>query len=127
MKKVLIVEDEAVIRDAFTLLLEANNYAVTAVANGVEALEACEREAFSLILLDLMMPELDGVGFLEQAELDRRSPETKVVVLSNLSIGTEVARAKELGAVRHEIKSNLAPREVIELVEAVMKEEAPRG
>lgn len=117
MKKVLIVEDEAVIRDAFTLLLEANNYAVTAVANGLEALEACERDTFSLILLDLMMPQLDGIEFLELADLGRRSPETKVVVLSNLSIGPEVARAKELGAVRHEVKSNLAPREVIALVE----------
>lgn len=118
MTKILVVEDEAVIREAYVLLLEANSYNVTSAANGHEALKLCAKTSFDIILLDLMMPELDGVGFLERSDLKIKSPNTRVVVMSNLSSGAEVIRAKELGAVRHEVKSDLAPSQVIEVIQS---------
>lgn len=119
MKKVLIVEDEAVIREAYTILLEAHGYDVASAANGEEALQKCKDGAFDAILLDLMMPVIDGIGFLERANLRASAPKTKVILLSNLSSGQEVIKAKELGACRHEVKSDLAPSDVI----AVLHEE----
>lgn len=116
MQKVLVVEDEAAIREAFALLLEVNQYQVTACANGSEALDACGRESFDVILLDLMMPEMDGVGFLREAKERQLLNKEKIVVLSNLSAGKELSVIKELGVHRHEIKSNLSPTEIVELV-----------
>lgn len=116
MTKILLVEDEVMLRDAFTILLKANAFDIDAAANGAEALELCKKEQYDLILLDLMMPVLDGVGFLEQANLKENYPNTNVVILSNLSSGEMVQRAFELGAHRHEVKSNLAPQDIIKLV-----------
>lgn len=117
MTKILVVEDEAVIREAYTLLLEAHQYAVDSAANGHEALKFCEKNTYDVILLDLMMPGLDGVGFLEKANLKKTSPQTRVIIMSNLSFGHEVIQAKKLGANRHEVKSDLAPSEVIAVVD----------
>lgn len=116
MKKVLIVEDEAVIREAFAMLLEANQYDVTTSTNGKEALDACRCESFNVILLDLMMPEMDGAEFLRVAKEQQLLSKERIVVLSNLSTGKGLSTIKELGAHRHEIKSNLSPTEIVELV-----------
>ena len=119
MSKILVVEDEKMLRDAFVILLEVNGYVVDAAVNGKDALRYCENVNYDLILLDLMMPVLDGEGFLRAAKLSESSPGTKIVVLSNLSFDTLPPRLKELGVVRQEVKSNLSTKELI----AVVREE----
>lgn len=117
MAKILLVEDEMILREAFTILLTAQSYEVDAAVNGEEALKLCEKTNYDLILLDLMMPVLDGVGFLREAHMSMAHPSTRVVILSNLSSGAPVTAAMELGAHRHVIKSNMSPKDIIELVE----------
>lgn len=120
MAKILLVEDEKVLRDAFEILLKAQGkYEVDVAANGQEALDYCAVSTYDVILLDLMMPVLDGVGFLQKAGLVTRSPATRVVIMSNLSSGDELARAMKLGAHRNEVKSDLAPSDIL----AVIKQE----
>lgn len=122
MYRILLVEDEKILRDAYTILLGAQDeWELDTATNGQEALELAGKSTYDLILLDLMMPVLDGVGFLEKASLKETSPSTKVIILSNLSSGEEPLRALELGAHRHEVKSNLAPNEVL----AMIREELP--
>lgn len=124
MHKVLLVEDEKILREAYTILLEAqDNLELTIATNGQEALERCANEQFDIILLDLMMPVVDGVGFLEKANLQKTSPHTKVVVLSNLSSGEDLMKALNLGAHRHAVKSDLAPNDVIAMIEEVLEEQ----
>ena len=118
MSKILLVEDEKVLRDAFMILLDAQDkYDVDVAINGKEALEFCKNSTYDLILLDLMMPILDGVGFLEKANLSMKAPHTRVVVMSNLSSGEGLIKALELGAHRQAVKSDLAPHDVIRIVE----------
>ena len=117
MSQILIVEDDKMLRDAFTILLEAHGYNVTGVSNGEEALQLCETNNYDVILLDLMMPILDGVGFLEKANLSERSPHTRIVLLSNLSFGATIEKSKQLGVHRREIKSNLSPKDILAVVE----------
>jgi CheY-like chemotaxis protein len=116
--KILIVEDEKNLRDAYEILLTANKYGVETAANGIEALERCKKTAYDLILLDMMMPVLDGAGFLERASLKTKAPQTKIVVLSNLSTPKTQAQILSFGVDRHEIKSNLAPKDILEIVSA---------
>lgn len=117
MPKVLIVEDEKILRDAYEILLASQkNLHVDSAANGVEALELCGHTDYDLILLDLMMPLLDGTGFLKEARLAKNSPHTRVVIMSNISSGNEIHEAMKLGAHAHAVKADLAPSDVMTLV-----------
>lgn len=94
MKKVLILEDEPDLRE---LLVEmfSSTYDVVTANNGLEGIDAVERARFDAILLDLMMPVMDGVTFAE--EIHRRGIRTPIVVVS--AMPTIETVAKRLGAI----------------------------
>lgn len=96
MNRILIVEDEARIENFLRRALTTCGYDVASAADGQEALEACAGEPFDLVLLDLLLPKLDGFSFLEQI-YDLR-PEQEVLVLSALSDVESKVRCFELGA-----------------------------
>lgn len=115
MRKILLVEDEEMLRDAYTAILSTGPYTIGTAGNGQEALVKCRTDHFDLILLDLMMPVMDGVAFLESC-----TPEllkgAKVVLLSNLSSGAELSKAMSLGAYKSVVKAELSPKELLSLV-----------
>lgn len=122
MPRILLVEDEKILRDAYTILLNARGgFQVDTATNGKEALDLCREKTYDLILLDLMMPVLDGMGFLREATLATKSPKTRIVIMSNLSGGKEVMEALQLGAHRHAVKSDLGPADVMTIVENELK------
>lgn len=122
MKKILLVEDEVDIREPFMIVLRSHGYDVDVAMNGQEALECSRQTKYDLILLDLMMPELDGIGFLERAFSNGIPDDTRIVLLTNLSSGALLKRGLELGAHSHEVKSNLTPRTLLTLIEEELKE-----
>ncbi len=122
MSTILIVEDEAIIRDAYVLILEASGYQVFQASNGKEAFDMCQDRTFDVILLDLMMPVMDGVSFLRAADFPRQYPNTRVVLLTNLSTGEGVREAKRIGVSRHEVKSDLAPKDIVSIVETELQQ-----
>jgi CheY-like chemotaxis protein len=115
MRKILLVEDEDLLREAYRAILASGSYEVYAAANGREALELCKQIPFDLVLLDLMMPVMDGIGFLEQRLCEACLP-TKVVILSNLSSSAELARALSLGASKSILKAELSPHQLLSMV-----------
>lgn len=119
--KILLVEDEEILRDAYTTILESEGYKVEIAHHGKEALRKCGEQRYDLILLDLMMPELDGIGFLQQAHLDKTSPGTKVIVFSNLSLGNNIQEAIDLGADSYILKSDFSPKELIKVIDSACK------
>lgn len=80
--RVLVVEDDDTIRHVLVIALEDEGYDVRQAVNGQMALDMLETEECDLILLDLMLPVLDGVGFLEQAQVRGVTNDVPVVVLS---------------------------------------------
>lgn len=118
MYKILLVEDEKILRDAYTIILGTQSeYAIDIATNGQEALKHCKSNEYDLILLDLMMPVLDGAGFMQKAGLAKKSPNTRVVIMSNLSSGEGLERVMKFGAHRHAVKSDLAPTDVVAIIE----------
>lgn len=117
MPKILLVEDEQILREAYTVLLTAHGYDMDVASNGAEALQLCTKNTYDVILLDLMMPVMDGTTFLKKAGLPKKAPQTRIVLLSNLSSGEDVTEALSLGAQRHEVKSDLSPSQMIALIE----------
>lgn len=115
MRKILIVEDEHTLRDVYELILSTGPYSVDTAFNGKDGLEKTRHTTYDLILLDLMMPVTDGIGFLEEFTKDGEPP-SKVIILSNLSAGAELARALALGAHKSVLKSDLSPRQLLATV-----------
>jgi DNA-binding response OmpR family regulator len=117
----LVVEDEEILREAYRAILGTQGYDVEVAPDGDTALAMCKKTAFDLILLDLMMPKVDGVAFLrryKQSEL----PDVQIIILSNLSSGEELAKAQSLGAHANFVKADMSPRELLKMVEVQLKE-----
>lgn len=103
-KKILIVEDELPMAKAIMYACVRKGFDTSTVYDGTEALSALTKESFSLIILDLLMPTMDGFAFLK--EIRKQNIHIPVIVLTNLSQREELERAKELGAVNCFVKSN---------------------
>lgn len=119
MKCVLIVEDEKDLLDAYSLLFEVKNYKVLQAANGKEALAILKSNKPDYIVLDILMPVMGGVEFLETAQIPENYPDTKVLVLSNLSDRKTLDTVMRLGASRYSLKASTSPRDLIQTIESL--------
>src|SRR6266446_3019235 len=115
MRKILLVEDENILREAYKFILSTEPYEVYMACNGQQALELCKDQKFDLILLDLMMPIMDGVEFLENFQPSDH-PGTKVMIMSNLSAGEMLTNAQKLGVYKNVIKADLTPKQLLTYV-----------
>lgn len=113
-KKVLVVEDERPLSHALVLKLTNEGFAVTPALNGQECLQLLEKNNYDIILLDLMMPIVDGFQVL--AFLQKKGVMPYVIVLSNLSQPEDEARVKGLGAKKYFIKSDTPLSAIVEEV-----------
>lgn len=110
-KKILIVEDEKPMANALQIKLQASGFYTKTAENGEEALKALKNENFDLVLLDLIMPRLDGFGTLEA--MKEKGIKVPVIIASNLGQTNDIERAKNLGAIDYFIKSNISIAEII--------------
>ncbi|MFZ1249126.1 MAG: response regulator [Candidatus Saccharimonadales bacterium] len=124
MKKkgtVLLVEDDAALSDAFSLMLTHNGYVVETAFNGQEALEKLQHSQPDIILLDLLMPIMDGREFLRAFSNDRQIP---IIVFSNLDAKSEVEEVMSLGATRYMLKAWATPSELVRIIQDSTAENA---
>lgn len=112
--KILIAEDERALSKALGLKLTKAGFDVIEVSNGQEALDQIEKTTFDLILLDLVMPQVDGFHFL--GEFQKKSLKTPIIVLSNLGQEEDIKKAKKLGATDFFIKASTPLSKILELV-----------
>jgi DNA-binding response OmpR family regulator len=118
IKKILIVEDEKPLSHALELKLRNEGYEPEVVTNGHDALEALDREHYGVMLLDMMMPVMDGFQVLEQIQKIEHAP--VVFVLSNLSLHDDKERVIKLGAKDFFVKSEISLAEVVEHIKSVI-------
>ncbi|HEX7085548.1 MAG TPA: response regulator [Vicinamibacterales bacterium] len=105
-KRILIVEDDRVLRRACEVGLRKRGYEVVSPADGQEGLELATSERFDLVLLDMLMPRLSGLEVLR--ELRRRDYDVPVLVLSNSSRPGDRLDAEALGAAGYMVKASLS-------------------
>ena len=113
-QRILIIEDEKTLARALEIKLTLSGFEVKAVFNGEDGVNLLQKESFDLILLDLIMPKMDGFGVL--TVLKAKKIETPVMVLSNLSQESDMKRTKEFGAKEFFIKSNTPIAMIVERV-----------
>lgn len=93
--RVLVVEDDDILRELLTLLLEIEGFEVLPAGNGAQGLEILQRTAVDVVVLDLMMPVMDGFAFM-QAIADH-NPRPRVIVLSAAAGGEQAAELQHAG------------------------------
>ena len=119
--KILVVEDEEILLTALAEELKQEGFDVVGAKDGVEGVEKAASEKPNLILLDLVMPRLDGIGALKQI---KANPDTKgipVVILTNLSDYDKVSDALSLGAMDYLVKANYRLEELINKIKTVLE------
>lgn len=121
MSNVLVVEDNKTLSHAYKLILQKEGFNVRVAYNGQEGLDLAKISEPSLILLDILMPIMDGTSFLKKFK-PAEHPDTKIIILSNLNEDGEVKKALELGAHQYILKASTSPQQLIEHVkQAVSK------
>jgi len=118
-KKILIIEDEKSLARALELKLTSTGFNVKTVFNGEDGIELLKKESFALILLDLIMPKMDGFTVL--AILKAKKNKTPVMVLTNLSQPNDEKRTIEFGAKEFFIKSNTPISTIVLRVTELLK------
>jgi len=118
-KKILIVEDEEALLDMYKLKFEQAGYQVIVAEDGLSGLELARKELPDLILLDLILPEMDGYQVLGELKKDDRTKKIKVYIISNLGQNDEINKSFNSGANGYLIKANLTPSQLIEKVNQI--------
>lgn len=118
-KKILIIEDEEALAQALQIKLAAAGYSVKIVLNGQEGMDSVTSDFFDLILLDLILPLVDGFVILEK--LHEQGNKTPVIVLSNFTQEEDVVRVKALGAVEYLVKADIQLSKVLELIQKTLQ------
>jgi DNA-binding response OmpR family regulator len=119
LKKLLLAEDERTIARALKLKLELSGFEVITATNGEDALTILKEQKIDLLLLDIMMPKVDGFSVME--EMKKMKNKTPIIVLSNLSQEDDIKRAQDLGAIDFFVKSNTPLSEILVKINTFLK------
>jgi DNA-binding response OmpR family regulator len=120
MAKIAIVEDDLAIAQMYRLKFEAEGHKVEIAENGKLGLELCKQMKPDVVLLDLMMPEMNGDEMLEKLRSSDWGKHTKVIILTNVGEQEAPDSLKKLGVTAFIVKAEMTPKQVSELVKQQM-------
>ena len=124
MARILIVEDDRDLNNAYSIILRNEGYEVAEAYDGKEALDKLDDFAPDLILLDLLMPVMGGLEFLQHSDLQSKHPNIKVLIFTNMENSPEVAEAYKLGVQRCIIKSWTAPHNLAHVIDDTLQQKS---
>ncbi|MCD6500860.1 response regulator [bacterium] len=113
MKKILFVEDESALQKTFGDILKKEGYEVVSALDGEVGLKLAKEQKPDLILLDLILPKMDGIGVLRKLKEDPETKDIPVIILTNVGRMEEISRALELGAKTYLVKADYTLEEVV--------------
>jgi DNA-binding response OmpR family regulator len=120
-KTILIVEDDKFLRELISKKLIQEGYDIIETIDGEEGLKKIKTEQPDLVLLDLILPGIDGFEVLSQMKEDPKTSAIPVIILSNLGQKEDVEKGLKLGAVDYLIKAHFTPGEIVEKIKAALK------
>ncbi len=119
--KILIIEDETMIASMYKTKLEQDGATVELADNGVDALKILKNNDFDLILLDIILPKMDGFQILEEIKKDKKTEKIPVVMLTNLSTEEDRKKGEEKGADDYWVKARFTPSQISAKVKEFLK------
>ncbi len=120
-KKLLIVEDDPMIASMYNTKFTSEGFEVFTAGNGAEGIEIAKKEKLDLIMLDVILPQLDGFSVLEALKSDSKTKKIPVIMLTNLGTDEDKKKGEKLGAVDYLVKANLTPAQVSEKIRKFLK------
>lgn len=118
-KNILLIEDDPFLREIIAEKLKREGYMVKEAVTGERGLEEAKQEKPSLVVLDLILPGIDGFEVLRKMKQDTETSEIPVLILSNFGQKEDIKRGLDLGALDYLIKAHLTPSEVVKKVNEV--------
>lgn len=115
-KKILIIEDDNSIASALVLKISGAGYQVTVAEDGEQGLQKALSEKPDMILLDIILPKMDGMTLLENLRQDEWGKTVPVIILSNLGTGDELTRSKKNGVKEFLIKTDWTLDDVVQKI-----------
>lgn len=118
--KALIIEDEQFIRDIYKRQLEKAGITVDGFGNGAEGLQSISQNKYNIILLDIMLPDLNGLEILKQIKQNPASKNIPVIMLTNLGQDEIIKEGFTLGAQGYFIKASYTPDQIVAEVKNIL-------
>ena len=116
--KILLVEDDESLSNVYVTRFEAEGFDIRRVGNGEDALAACINYQPDIVLLDIMMPKVDGFDVLDILRNTNQTKDLKIIILSALSQEMDMDKAMKLGADDYLVKSEVTIADVVQKVRA---------
>lgn len=113
---ILIIEDDSFISDMYKIKFESEGFGVKVATDGIQGLEVAQRWQPDLVLLDVVMPKMDGFTVLQNFKEKPEVRDIPVIMLTNLGQKDSVSKALKLGAADYIIKAHFTPLEVVEKI-----------
>ena len=120
MKSVLIIEDDSFLINIYSVKMKEAGFSVDSAVNGEEALKKIQEKKQDIILLDIVLPGIDGWEVLEKIKKQNGLEDCKIIVLTNLGQKKEVEKGLSLGAVKYLIKAHYTPSEIVKEIEKIL-------
>lgn len=120
MKKVVIIDDDLAISQMYRMKLEKDGFGVELANNGVTGLALVAESRPDMVLLDLIMPEMNGAEVLRRLKMDADLQDIPVIILTNTGAEESIQELLEMGAKAYIIKANETPTQVVEKIHQVL-------
>lgn len=120
MKTILLAEDDPFLIDIYTTKLKEAGFNVVVAEDGEAALRKVRENKPDCLLLDIVLPQIDGWTLLGKIREDKSFDNLKIIILSNLGQKNEVEKGIKLGATKYLIKAHYTPTEIVKEVETVL-------
>ena len=117
---ILLVEDDVFLADIYQKKFDMEGYKVTLADNGEKALVEAKKKKPDIILLDILLPKLDGFAVLSELKKDPTTSSVPVILLTNLGQKDDVEKGLEMGAVDYLIKAHFKPSEIVDKIKSVL-------
>ena len=125
--QVLIVEDDAFLINIYSTKFEGEGYKVFVADNGEVGLEQAFKEKPDIILLDILMPKLNGFGFLEKIKAREEFSAIPIILLTNLNQNKDIEKGLSMGADDYLVKAHFMPSEIVEKVDNLLRKKGKKG
>lgn len=120
-QKILIIEDDKFLRELISRKLEKEGYIVCEAIDGEEGEKKIREEKPNLVLLDLILPGIDGFEVLSRIKQDSVLESIPIIILSNLGQKEEIEKGLKLGAIDFLVKAHFTPAEIIEKIKNILE------
>lgn len=122
--KILLIEDDSFLINMYSAKFEIEGYSIFVAEDGVEGLEKTQKLNPDIILLDIVMPRMNGFEVLEKLKADGVTKNIPVVILSNINQMEDISKGLSLGAEDYFIKAHFVPSEIVKKVENILNKKS---